>query len=380
MNKTYCYRIAMAVAALMISFVLTGCQFDIEDAYQPEGNPYKATYTSDIYSKNTQTVWFDRDGNKICSRIIDNGRNLTQDGAYNQNGDLQVIKYTAYDTEWKAITDTATYTFYDFENPGLPLYDKWRNWEPLQQRYAFKTAKPDSHGNWTELIAKDGKVWLTRSIAYYDEGNVRDAEIDSAKNTRDMMFAAANPPSNKSLSMAYGIFKSVVNVLVVVCFPTIPILMVFTFCWLLMFKKTRRWFNKRAGADIIPAKRLDPLLFKGLAIIIGFHMFVIPGFFIWNYFCKKRAAEIGKKAARWELIYSVCALYSTIICGVFLIWLVAIIALLEFLDKSSKSFSPYKNGDNDGRCCLKCSHYSSCCSNGKISGLDPSTHYCSDYN
>lgn len=133
-------------------------------------------------------------------------------------------------------------------------------------------------------------------------------------------------------------------VVAVVNLAVLALAVVFCFFFLFRFRKLRNWFNTRAGADVVPAKRLDVKLLR-LALFV-FLLGVVPAmvkdtslapygwyleipvlgaYLYWRY-CRRRKV-LGSRGAVWEMIYILFAGYSCALCvmvGIYaaVIWLV----------------------------------------------------------
>ena len=379
MAKNLFHKILGTLSVLFVGILFVGCTFDIMDAYEVKGNPFKVEYTTGVCGTNTQTLWFDENGKKIYSITTDSANITVMNGAYNKDGKLQVLTGTAYAADWKTITDTITYKYYSIDNPRLVPYNEWKNWELMENKYNFSRKNPDRKGNWTELVAKDGQVWMRRNITYFDDNDVKKSETDSVSSLRDHMFAEAQPPHDATMEKLYEIYQMLYVIVPIVFMPLIIVFMVFSLCWLFMFNKTRIWFNNKAGANIVPDSRLNMLEVKAAITLFGFTLFWFPGYLIYHNIKRKRVAEIGAKAAKWEFIYAVFSLYAVIILGTIFLWLAAIVFLAEFFSKTSSITSPYDDSSSKKRCCSNCGRYGECWSNGTLSGIDPSSHCCNDY-
>lgn len=224
-----------------------------------------------------------------------------------------------------------------------------------------------------------------------------------------------------------------IGILVVGAIAFIPLLLIQVVAWgnLLFFvfgyQRLRRFYNKRAGNDFMPAKRMSRLLLKGLiplgivaVITLGgtillnslqldlgdvgsimpniFGLFgvVVAAIYVIGFAIPHRAKVVGKRQAKWETIYSVLTLAVLIpvaiwLFNVMLVLLVAIPLCLFILNyvlpgafasaggaigsAASGAAGAASNG-NPGTCST-CGCYGNYCDPANID--DPMHNSCSNY-
>ncbi len=174
----------------------------------------------------------------------------------------------------------------------------------------------------------------------------------------------------------------------VAALPAVP-----AFFFLFRWEKMRDWFNERAGSDFMPYDRLDRRLLHGLVLglMLSFvcpsfallasvalgvvipaledHLAILIPFAVAAYFTplaiyialrnSHRAKSIGRRAARWEMVYICVASYT-------IVWLVSLgcamfVYFIIYLILREIARTPL-GGSSDGsshgnKCCGNCSYY-----------------------
>lgn len=167
--------------------------------------------------------------------------------------------------------------------------------------------------------------------------------------------------------------------------------LVFTVFYAFKYDRLRDWFNRKCGADCIPAKRLNALLkaplkavvvmvalnlaaqwlagmtdpeSAGRIVVVAVAVVAVVGVpvVILRAEYRKHRDTFGQKAARWMLLYalfSIAAIYTICMIAVYLILLVVALYVLCFVLKQT---GPGRALDMSDRHCSNCSKFghSSC--------------------
>ena len=378
------------MAALSLTTIFTACQsedFKMNDAFIADNQPWKIDFVYGLNPQVTQSTWYDRNGKEILSHIYNPTGYHESLGAYNPKGGLQVINYLNYDQKMKHLTDSTTEVFYPSEEVILLFSFTGYDWRKMINEKQFETLTPDDRDNWTELKAKDGQLWLTLKIYYYDDAP-NQAELDQVSAERDRMFAQANPPVEDGYFYGFKALQSIASILGPFLFPLIIILPIFAIFWAFKYKALRGWINRRAGVEVVPADRFNKnLLLEGLSIHLAFFFLFFPAIPAYYFIHKNRACTIGSKAAHWELWYNIFAVMAIILCFSIALMGIAFIIAFYLFDKVSKHYSPFerytptfKNTASDpSHSCSTCQLHSECFSKGYLKGEDTSEHVCDRY-
>lgn len=194
---------------------------------------------------------------------------------------------------------------------------------------------------------------------------------------------------------------------------------VFIISYLFFWEKMKMWFNKKAGAEFMPEKRIErPQLIAGvigviLAVVIAIAgatgvsaeslaqltpMSIILGVIQWGgliwfvIYCRKtyrqKVANMGKQGARWSTIYLLCSCTTIVMLSVMLsTYVMMVYAALFIFDKGwNFSFSNTKGNSSGGnvptyKCCTSCRKYSflQCSETPGVTISDPDHHSCSSH-
>ena len=183
-----------------------------------------------------------------------------------------------------------------------------------------------------------------------------------------------------------GVIVAVVG-FAIAAIPVVP-----AFFFLFRWERMRDWFNERAGTDFMPYDRLDRRLLHGvvlglmlISVCPGFaltasvalgvvvpaledHLAILIPFAIVAYLAplaiyialrnSHRAKRIGRRAARWEMVY-ICVASYTIVwlvslgCAMFVYFIIFLI--LREIAKTPLGSSGGSSHGND--CCGNCWYY-----------------------
>lgn len=140
------------------------------------------------------------------------------------------------------------------------------------------------------------------------------------------------------------------------------------------FEALREWFNKKAGMDIVPDKRLDKrllwwLVFAGVIIAGALIISDMPDATVpvvvaiiacFILVARWRMTKLGSgKAACLEMIYIALAGYTALLLGVFFFWLIIIVLGLKILASSGSSSGKGSSGEGGYiHTCRECAYFS----------------------
>ena len=225
--------------------------------------------------------------------------------------------------------------------------------------------------------------------------NLYEVEVDADGNIVPKQLEESHTPQWKDKLAEFlqknessPIVRLISFVLLLILLPISLIIGVSIIAFLLLFvfkfEALREWFNKKAGVDIVPNKRLDKrllysLVFAGVliagALIIGempnATILVVVAIAVCLVLTIRwRMAKLGSgKAACLEIVYIALAGYTVLLLGMLFFWAIIIVLGLKILSSSGSSSGKGSSGKGGYvyRCreCKYFDHSESWCTNYK---------------
>ena len=151
----------------------------------------------------------------------------------------------------------------------------------------------------------------------------------------------------------------------------VPAFLVFLVMFVFKYDALRRWFNKKAGVDIVSYNRLDKRLWRfvlflglfGVSIAVISHwpgaaLLVVPAMLLYCIIrIRMLVAMYGSRKAAWfEIIYVLFAGYAVMVLCMLFFWAIIIFFAVKLLTEPSSSSS---SSGNSGYTCYHCIHHDS---------------------
>ena len=152
----------------------------------------------------------------------------------------------------------------------------------------------------------------------------------------------------------------------------VPAVVVFLVMFVFNFDALRRWFNKKAGANVVFYDRLDKRLWR-VPVLIGllavavlivreWPSAAIPVVLAMLIYCivrvRMRVAEYGSRKAAWlEIIYVLFAGYAVLMLCILFFWAIIIYFGVKLITEPSASSG--SSGKGSGYTCYQCVYHDS---------------------
>lgn len=149
---------------------------------------------------------------------------------------------------------------------------------------------------------------------------------------------------------------------------------VFALIYAFRYDALRNWFNKRCGADCIPAGKINKLFrklmlpaivsslvtfagnFVNTGIVGSIVIVAVPCFFLFKIY-KDYKENYGKTAALWTLLFSIFTIFTIILLVGLLMYVVFIVIALYAFSFMLEETRPGGSMDIHNRSCSNCSKF-----------------------
>lgn len=211
------------------------------------------------------------------------------------------------------------------------------------------------------------EVTTAQAAAPSSDADLTEVSAVNAPADKVQKTAEADKLSSKEMAMLGG------AMVLAIPLATLQILgIVFALFYAFKYDALRNWFNKRCGADCIPAGKINKLFrrlmlpaivsslvsfagnFVNIGIIGSIVIVALPCFFLFKIY-KEYNEKFGKTAALWTLLFSILTIYTIILLVALLMYVVFIVIALYAASFMLEETRPGGSMDIHNRSCSNCS-------------------------
>lgn len=213
------------------------------------------------------------------------------------------------------------------------------------------------------------EVSAVQAAATSSDADLKEVSAVNAPADNEQKPAQADELSSKEMALLGG------AMILAIPLGILKILgIVFALIYAFKYDALRNWFNKRCGADCIPAGKINKLFrklmlpaivsslvtfagnFVNTGIVGSIVIVAVPCFFLFKIY-KDYKENYGKTAALWTLLFSILTIYTIILLVALLMYVVFIVIALYAFSFMLEETRPGGSMDIHNRSCSNCSKF-----------------------
>lgn len=213
------------------------------------------------------------------------------------------------------------------------------------------------------------EVSAAQAAATSSDADLKEVSAVNAPTDNEQKPAQADELSSKEMALLGG------AMILAIPLGILKLLgIVFALIYAFKYDALRNWFNKRCGADCIPAGKINKLFrrlmlpaivsslvsfagnFVNTGIVGSIVIVAVPCFFLFKIY-KDYKENYGKTAALWTLLFSIFTIFTIILLVGLLMYVVFIVIALYAFSFMLEETRPGGSMDIHNRSCSNCSKF-----------------------